>query len=229
MNEETTTEASSVTSSTEGSTKESSISEITTTVKATKIAKKSKKKHKNKKSEAINQASTIPVATTSSASNTNVTDVVTTNKKTTTTTSKATTTKTTKATTTTTTKQAPYCTLTIECKTILDNMDKLKSGHSDYVPSDGYILKEYKCPYSNGDTAYDILKRGCDNNGIKLTAENTSFGIYVSGINNLDQFDCGKQSGWLYSVNGTQPNIGCGNYTVSSNDTVIFSYTCTYK
>lgn len=151
----------------------------------------------------------------------------------TTTTTKATTIATTKpattiATTTQSTTEKPYCVLTIECKEILNNMDDLKAGHENYVPANGYILSSYKVRYSNGDTAYDILKRGCEENNIKLTATTTVYGTYVSGINNLDEFDCGKQSGWLYSVNSTFPRVSCSKQSVNPNDIIIFKYTCTY-
>lgn len=145
------------------------------------------------------------------------------------TTNQTTTKPTTKATTTTTKPQtSSYCTLTIECKEILNNMSELKEGHEAYVPNNGYILSSYKVKYESGDTAYDILKKGCKEKGIKLTAKSTSYGTYVSGINNLDEFDCGKQSGWLYSVNSKFPSISCSKQKVEPNDAVTFKYTCKY-
>ncbi len=32
---------------------------------------------------------------------------------------------------------------------------------------------------------------------------------YIEGINHLYEFDCGKESGWMYKVNGWFPNYGC--------------------
>ena len=87
------------------------------------------------------------------------------------------------------------CTLNVECKSILNNMDKLKDGHSEYVPANGYIIKGYKYTAKAGFTAYDALKKACEDNGLKLTAKSTMYGTYVSGINNIDGFDCGSQSG----------------------------------
>jgi hypothetical protein len=107
-------------------------------------------------------------------------------------------------------------------------MQDLKSGHEDYVPTSGYILKDYKCSYKSGDSAYDILSRACSENNIKLNAKNSVYGTYIVGINNIDEFDCGNESGWLYSVNGTQPNLSCSSYNVSSGDKIEFTYTCTY-
>ena len=128
-----------------------------------------------------------------------------------------------------TTKALPCCYITIECKSILDNTDKLKEGHEDYVPSNGIILKKTKCTFKNGASVWDILQEVCSNNSVKLTTKNTTFGTYVSGINNLDEFDCGKQSGWVYTVNGKSPPVSCSKYTVSDGDTIVFKYICEYQ
>lgn len=116
------------------------------------------------------------------------------------------------------------CTLTIECTAVLENMSSLKAGHEKYVPDDGYILSNKKMTVSKGDTVYDVLKEACSENGIRLTASNSTFGIYVSGINNIDEKDCGKNSGWTYWVNGNMPMVTCGKYTVNNGDEIKFSY-----
>lgn len=133
-----------------------------------------------------------------------------------------------KPTTTTVIAAKEYCTVTIECKSVLENMNHLKSGHSEYVPENGYILQNYKLKYQPNFTAYDLLKQSCDENRIKLTSSQSGYGIYVTGINNLDEFDCGNESGWLYYVNGKKLPVGCDKYTVSSGDEIVFSYTCGY-
>lgn len=135
--------------------------------------------------------------------------------------------KTTQATAKTTKKPestVSTCTLTIECTAVLDNMSSLKAGHEKYVPDDGYILSNKKMTVSKGDTVYDVLKEACSENGIRLTASNSTFGIYVSGINNIDEKDCGKNSGWTYWVNGNMPMVTCGKYTVNNGDEIKFSY-----
>jgi hypothetical protein len=144
-------------------------------------------------------------------------------------TAKSTTAATTKKTTTrkaTPTEALPSCYLTVECSAALDNIDKLKEGHAEFVPSDGIIISETKCTFTENDTVYDILKKVCKNKGIKLTARDTVYGIYVSGINNLDEFDCGSASGWVYTVNSKSPSVSCGKYEVSNGDEIIFKYVC---
>lgn len=130
-------------------------------------------------------------------------------------------------TTATTSKKEITCTLTIECKAILSNMDDLKPGHEKYVPSNGYILNNYTCAVNSGDTVFDILERACDDNSIILTSHSSGYGVYVSGINNLDEFDCGSQSGWKYKVNGVDANRSCGYYKLTGGENIVFYYTVT--
>lgn len=128
-----------------------------------------------------------------------------------------------------TVKDEISCTLNVECKSILNNMDKLKDGHSEYVPANGYIIKGYKYTAKAGFTAYDALKKACEDNGIKLTAKSSMYGTYVSGINNIDEFDCGSQSGWMYSINGNRPNVSASSQKISDGDEITFEYVCTYQ
>ena len=128
-----------------------------------------------------------------------------------------------------TVKDEISCTLNVECKSILNNMDKLKDGHSEYVPANGYIIKGYKYTAKAGFTAYDALKKACEDNDIKLTAKSTMYGTYVSGINNIDEFDCGSQSGWMYSINGNRPNVSASSQRVTDGDEITFEYVCEYQ
>lgn len=141
-------------------------------------------------------------------------------------TSKAETTKKETSQTTASSASEITCSVKIECSVILDNMDKLKAGHSSYVLSDGIILDTYAVTMPSGSTAYDALEEACLDNDIKINAQKTSYGVYVSGINNIDEKDCGKNSGWIYSVNDTFPQRSCGLYKLSKGDKVVFSYTC---
>lgn len=189
------------------------------------------------------EQSTAVTATTATQATTSTTVAETTTKKATAKPSTTKTQTTTKATTEATTKKKKVtatkvkkkkktdtvtCTVTVECISLLYHMDKLKEGHEEFVPDDGYIIKDYTYKAKKGYTAYDALKDACKKSDIKLTAKSTSYGTYVSGINNLDEFDCGDQSGWMYSVNGQFPNTSCGNLTVKDKDNIIFEYVCEY-
>lgn len=120
------------------------------------------------------------------------------------------------------------CTISISCTTILSHMDDLKEGKSAYVPSDGAVLTTTKVEFTAGETVYDILKRVCDKLKIQLEASYTPIydSYYVEGIHNLYEFDCGRQSGWMFKVNGWYPNYGCSSYKVKDGDAIVWNYTC---
>lgn len=120
------------------------------------------------------------------------------------------------------------CTLEIRCDTVLDHMGDLKEGKNAYVPSNGVILSASEIAFSEGDTAFTVLQNACSLAGIQLEYSFTPAynSYYVEGINNLYEFDCGNESGWMYKVNGWFPNYGCSSYQVKNGDTVVFCYTC---
>lgn len=120
------------------------------------------------------------------------------------------------------------CTISIECSTILDNQDSLKSSKKEFVPSDGWILEPVEVNYEPGETVYDVLSRVCKEKKIQLDASYTPLysSYYVKGINQLYEFDCGERSGWTYSVNEYFPNYGCSKYEVSDGDVIEWRYTC---
>lgn len=128
-----------------------------------------------------------------------------------------------------TTSSEINCSITIECKSILNNMDDLKSGHESYVPKNGIMLDNYKATLKSKSTVYDLLKKACNDKGITYTARDSMYSVYIVGINNIDEFDCGKDSGWMYSVNGSFPNVSVDSKKLKDGDKVVFTYTCSYK
>nr|WP_294530589.1 DUF4430 domain-containing protein [uncultured Blautia sp.] len=126
------------------------------------------------------------------------------------------------------TKESHTCTISIECSTILDNRDDLKSTKAEFVPDDGWILKPEEISFKSGDTVFDVLKSACSQAGIQMSSRYTPLykSYYIEGINQLYEFDCGSNSGWMFSVNGTFPNYGCSEYTVEDGDKIEWKYTC---
>ena len=61
--------------------------------------------------------------------------------------------------------------------------------------------------------------------GVSVSATNSEYGIYVEGINGKFEFDEGPESGWLYSVNGSTPNVSASKYSVKKGDKVKWYYT----
>ena len=120
------------------------------------------------------------------------------------------------------------CTFSIECSTILNNLDMLDPDKLEMVPSGGVILAKTTVTFYEGESVFDVLQRICKEKGIHMEAEWTPIynSAYVEGIHNLYEFDCGALSGWMYKVNGWYPNYGSSRYQLKDGDVVEWRYTC---
>lgn len=127
-----------------------------------------------------------------------------------------------------TTQDKNICTITILCDTILNNMDDLDDGKEAYVPANGTILATSSVEFEEGETVFDVLTRVCEYAGIQIEYSWTAIynSYYIEGINNLYEFDCGNESGWMYKVNGWFPNYGCSSYELEDGDNIVWCYTC---
>ena len=126
-------------------------------------------------------------------------------------------------------KEKSYtCTFSIECSTILNNLDMLDPEKLEMVPSDGVILARTTVTFYEGESVFDVLQRVCREYGIHMEASWTPIynSAYIEGIRNLYEFDCGNLSGWMYQVNGWYPNYGCSRYQLQDGDVVQWRYTC---
>lgn len=121
-----------------------------------------------------------------------------------------------------------YCSISISCKNILNNMDLVDENKKAYVPTDGVILKKTEVPIRHGDTVFDVLRRITKEKGIQMEYSYTPMygSMYIEGIGNLYEFDCGNLSGWMYSVNGVFPGFGCSKYVLNGGEVIRWLYTC---
>lgn len=119
------------------------------------------------------------------------------------------------------------CSLTVTCAEVFSHMDQLSESAKKVIPADG-IMIQGTYEFTQGDTVFDVLKRVCAEKKIHLDYVFTPlYGTYyIKGIHNLYEFDCGDESGWMYSVNGKEPDVGCSQYKVKKNDNIVFYYTC---
>ncbi|MDR0592419.1 MAG: DUF4430 domain-containing protein [Bifidobacteriaceae bacterium] len=119
-------------------------------------------------------------------------------------------------------------TLSISAETILSHMDQFDKGKLSVLPPDGVILAGANVSLSEGESVFDVLKRETRDRGIHM--EFSWFpiynSVYIEGINNLYEFDCGDLSGWMYKVNGWFPNYGASRYAVQDGDVIDWVYTC---
>ena len=80
------------------------------------------------------------------------------------------------------------------------------------------------------ETVWDVLQRVAQKHGITFTADsNNAYGtVYIKAVNGLGEFDNGKNSGWMYTVNGTHPEKGVAARYLKNGDTIILHYTDDY-
>lgn len=128
------------------------------------------------------------------------------------------------------TEDSAVVTIEIRCDTVLANMDKLDDALKDekYVPRDGVILPKFTLVLRKNDTVYEILSRATRHFKIATDCVYTVnySSVYVKGINQLYEFDCGELSGWMYKVNGVFPQYGCSKYVLKDGDEIQWVYTC---
>jgi len=119
------------------------------------------------------------------------------------------------------------CTLEIRCDTLLENPDVVPAEKADLVPGNGILLPVTEVEFTGGNSAFDVFRQVLREAKIHFEYVDASAydSVYIEGIGNLYEFDCGPQSGWMYSVNGTYPGLGCSGYTLADGDVIVFSYT----
>lgn len=89
------------------------------------------------------------------------------------------------------------------------------------VPSSGYFLSAVSYTADEGATAFDVLSALAAEHNITLIYQNKS---YIQSIGGLAEKDCGAGSGWIYRINGNQPNKSASKYVLSDGDTVEWYY-----
>ena len=80
------------------------------------------------------------------------------------------------------------------------------------------------------ETVWDVLQRVAKKNNITFTASdnNAYHTVYISAVNGLGEFDNGKNSGWMYTVNGSHPEVGVAAKYLKDGDNIVLHYTDDY-
>ncbi len=120
------------------------------------------------------------------------------------------------------------CTLSVKCDTIFENIDKLKDGKAEFIPENGVIFEETAVAFTDGESVFDVLLRKMTENKIHLEFSKTPMNnsIYIEGIGNIYEFDCGELSGWMYKVNGKVGECDSSGYKLENGDVIEWVYTC---
>jgi hypothetical protein len=79
-------------------------------------------------------------------------------------------------------------------------------------------------------TAFDVFKKAMQESGYKYELK---YGTYVPSITmpdgtKLGELDRGKNSGWMYKVNGKIPDVSMGAYGLKDGDSIVVFYTDDY-
>lgn len=99
-------------------------------------------------------------------------------------------------------------------------MDGVKAGNTapitveDAAAVRGTIL-DIQAPIYEKDTMMSIIKRSCEQNGIAISIRQ---GTYIESLDNLAEFDRGKNSGWMGTLDGVFPNKSFADCTVEDGE-----------
>lgn len=120
------------------------------------------------------------------------------------------------------------CTLEVRCDTLLGKLDQMTPEKAALVPENGILLETVELEFNGGESVFDVFRKVLREEKIHFEYVDASAydSVYIEGIGNIYEFDCGPQSGWMYSVNGVHPGLGCSAYTLADGDVIVFHYTC---
>ena len=120
------------------------------------------------------------------------------------------------------------CTLEVRCDTLLGELDQMTKEKAALVPENGILLETVEVEFSGGESVFDVFRKVLREEKIHFEYVDASAydSVYIEGIGNIYEFDCGPQSGWMFSVNGIYPGLGCSAYTLADGDVIVFNYTC---
>lgn len=120
------------------------------------------------------------------------------------------------------------CTLEVRCDTLLGKLDQMAPEKAALVPENGILLETVELEFNGGESVFDVFRKVLREEKIHFEYVDASAydSVYIEGIGNIYEFDCGPQSGWMYSVNGVHPGLGCSSYTLADGDVIVFNYTC---
>ena len=120
------------------------------------------------------------------------------------------------------------CTLEVRCDMLLGKLDQMAPEKAALVPENGILLETVELEFNGGESVFDVFRKVLREEKIHFEYVDASAydSVYIEGIGNIYEFDCGPQSGWMFSVNDVYPGLGCSAYTLADGDVIVFHYTC---
>lgn len=111
----------------------------------------------------------------------------------------------------------------IDCSAVLEdkNYRELSQAVKDSGLLDGgAVLADTRVQIAQGETAFDALKLCCEENDLKLDAQSSGSSVYIYGIGGLCEGSCTKNSGWVYSIDGTEPDKPINEYVMKDGGSI---------
>ena len=82
---------------------------------------------------------------------------------------------------------------------------------------------------AEGDYVYDAFVMALNQAGLQYDETQHNYIGGIKGPNGwLYEFDNGKDSGWMYTVNGTHPSYGLREFKIKNGDDIVWHYTDNY-
>ena len=86
---------------------------------------------------------------------------------------------------------------------------------------------------NSNDTVWDLLQTVFLEKGISCKYTKASGTVYIQALTNqgvtVEEFDNGKYSGWMYTLNGEYPLLGVAQQGLKNGDVIVFHYTDDYR
>lgn len=86
---------------------------------------------------------------------------------------------------------------------------------------DGKKTVTGKVPVKNGDTALQVLKSYTSSHHMEIATTGSGKMAYVTS---LEHVKAGGKSGWMFSVNGKEPNVGAGATVVKPGAKIVWYF-----
>lgn len=96
-------------------------------------------------------------------------------------------------------------------------INSIVETNNQFVTLDIQSLDNFKVPWQEKDTGWQIMKRAATKFGFAMSYQEFSFGIYVIKIGNLETHD---NYYWALYYNNTYSMVGISDLTVQANDSI---------
>lgn len=92
------------------------------------------------------------------------------------------------------------------------------------IHADGATIASGSIKVNSGASAFDALQAFAQQQGLALTYKGSGATAYVTGISGYSAGPAGTMTGWLYSINGTEPGSSMGAYILKDGNSISMTY-----